>query len=106
MEVDKALEENFEECEKSKERKAKENGETNGHDAKSEETNGVKPETDGVKSEETNGVKPETNGVKPETNGVKSETNGVKSEETNGDAMETDDKDVDVKSDSLIPFNT
>ena len=89
MEVDKALEENFEECEKSKERKAKENGETNGHDAKSEETNGVKPETDGVKSEETNGVKPE-------------ETNGVKSEETNGDAMETDD----VKSDSLIPFNT
>ena len=71
MEVDKALEENFEECEKSKERKAKEN------DAKSEETNGVKPET-----------------------------NGVKSEETNGDAMETDDKDVDVKSDSLIPFNT
>ena len=97
MEVDKALEENFEECEKSKERKAKENGETNGHDAKSDETNGVKPETDGVKSEETNGVKPE------DTNGVKSEdTNGVKSEETNGDAMETDD----VKSDSLIPFNT
>ena len=89
MEVDKALEENFEECEKSKERKAKENGETNGHDAKSDETNGVKPETDGVKSEETNGVKPE-------------ETNGVKSEETNGDAMETDD----VKSDSLIPFYT
>ena len=85
VEVDKALEENFEECEKSKERKAKEND---------------------AKSEETNGVKPETNGVKSETNGVKSETNGVKSEETNGDAMETDDKDVDVKSDSLIPFNT
>ena len=67
MEVDKALEENFEECEKSKERKAKENGETNGHDAKSEETNGVKPETDGVKSEETNGDAMETDDVKSDS---------------------------------------
>ena len=110
-EVDKALEENFEQCEKIvEERKSKEkvNGdvkaETSG-DAKTETNGDVKAETNGDAKTETNGdAKVETNGdAKTETNGdVKTETNGDVKAETNGEAMETD---ADEKSDYLpSPF--